>query len=447
MGWLSKLLNRADPDKKKNTPPPPPPAAAPVKAADAGAALDHEALVKIATDKTQVLPGPKRDAIAKMTKPKPLLRTALINGQQDNAEMLRAACDRFMNLHPAKLVFPMLADLSDDTRLKARTAAACFLSPMGVQRPDALRQALQTTEDTALIQELSGIYYRLEPLREICRARLKELAEKESDRLAETLSDREKAAYIKSPERSTAQQTAMLKQIRDDSVLADLLPFCAKDERLLKAAAETFRDGAALAEAARALEDRPYHAVYPTLQKKCGQFTPAFILTDPRAPLHLKEEAVSLVSDAGTLRAALHLKPMNDSLRLKIAVKLNDRETLTALALRESGGTLQKEAILALTDRDALLRVASESPSLHIRWYAASRLGDGDLIRRLESGTKPYANGHRVTVTDNRPWEHYCEQCIRCGAEYGHVDDSESTRHFGKPFSSFPCRPDVKPLG
>ena len=66
--------------------------------------------------------------------------------------------------------------------------------------------------------------------------------------------------------------------------------------------------------------------------------------------------------------------------------------------------------------------------------------GKGQASEEELSASEELHGSEKTQISDAR-------FCIRCGAEYGHVDDSESTRHFGKPFSSFPCRPDVKPLG
>lgn len=263
---------------------------------------------------------------------------------------------------------------------------------------------------------------------------------------AEELSEEEKNAFVKDASYSKELRVAMVKHIKDDAALVDILLSCDPyNDPFLTEAAKAISDPDVLADAAEKLGEHQYSAIYSILIEKCAKYKPEFILKDKRAPVTKMEEALDSISDENTLRSVYEDSQYPESVRFKAVMKLRDQELIAEYVLHSRDESLRKLALSVITDPELLRKIASECTNIHIRWCAAWRAGDDEMLKEIESGRKR-VNGHVVFVTINDPWVEYQERCMRCGEVYGRTDDSETTRHYGELFTRFSCTPAVERL-
>ena len=406
---------------------------------------NQKTLIMIAQDAGGFKDSVRLEAIEKIEDPRALMKIALDSialGRNVYSSVSAAAGRRFLKICGAAKFFPVAEELSSENQRIVTAAAFCRLQ----DNPGALKEALQNTEN---LEVARGMRFttRDKAIEQICIDRANELILLETEKTAEAMTDEEKADFARDGSKQTGQRISMVKQITDDNTLAGILILSGRyDSEIRLAAAQGIQDSEILLQAAARLEDKRYREIYPVLIEKCSSYTPEFVLQDKRARTADWEWALDSVEDPELLKKVTGEKTYPESIRFKAAEKLGDQEVLADIALHGSDGSVRKNAVAAMTDKELLQRIGTECKNLRIRWCAAWRLGDKALIAAAESEAKERVNGHVVAVTVNIPWEHYEETCIRCGAVYGRFDDSESTRHYGKLFTSFPCRPDIRRL-
>lgn len=406
---------------------------------------NQETLIMIAQDASGFKESVRLKAIEKIKDPKALMKIALDSvavGRNVYSSVSAAAGRRFLEICGAAKFFPVAEELTSETERIVTAAAFCRIQA----DPEPLKTALQSTENLEVVRGMR-FTTRDKAIEQICIDRANELTLLETQKTAETMTDEEKADFARDRSKQTAERVSMVKQITDDNVLAGILILSGRyDDEIRLAAAQNIKDSEILLQAAARLEDDRYRGIYPILTEKCSSYTPEFVLQDKRASAAEWEKAMDSVEDPELLKKVTEEAQYPESIRCKAAEKLGNQEVLAKIALHGSDGSARKAAVAAMTGKELLRQIGTECTDLRIRWCAAWRLGDAALIAAAESRAKERVNGHAVIVTVNIPWEHYEETCIRCGAIYGRFDDSESTRHFGKPFSSFPCRPDIPRL-
>ena len=363
-------------------------------------------------------------------------------GRNVYSSVSAAAGKRFLSICGAARFFPAAEDLSSENKRIVSAAAFSRLQ----DDPQALKEALQNTENLEVVSGIRSTT-RDKAIEQICTDRVEELTLREIEKKAEAMTEEEKADFVRDGSKNRVQHISMVKQITNDSTLAEILlsgDRCADEIRL--EAAQGIKDSEILLQAAAQLDVFMYRKIYSILTEKCSSYTPEFILQDERAYTTTRERVLDSVEDPELLKKIAEGGQYPEKIRFKAAAKIGDQEALAAIALDGSDEDVRKAAVVAMTDKELLHRIGAKCKNLRIRWCAAWRLGDKALIAAAESKAKERVNGHVVAVTLNIPWEKYEETCIRCGAIYGRRDDSESTRHFGKPFTSFPCRPDIPRL-
>lgn len=432
--WIKKLNKTHDPAKQKE-------------------AVDHivgqTALENIArggfTDNVREL------AIGRLEDPKTLLQIAVENVnlmKGSNSYVTRAAGRRYLQVAGPAKFFPAISKLGNN---KEKTAVTAVWTLKDDHK--ALEEALRHANDIEVVRLMSSWmrsynyahgFSSDDGFGRICSNRADELEIQAAKQKAMSLTDKQKAAFVKSGSNPTAERQAMAHTIADDEVLASLLSSLDRYDGLLcQDIAEAFTDEQYLEQIAAKLDPQRYQDIYPALMKKCSKYTPEFIIQDKRAPQEEWEKALDPIEDQKILKDVAESVLYPDRIRVKAAKKLGSQELLAGLALSTIYEEPGKEAVAAITDRALLRKIVHESRNIFLRWGAAWRLQDPVLITNVELEAEPKGNGHMVIVTVKKDWEQYEERCIRCGAVYGHEDDSESTTYYGKPFTSFPCRPDM----
>ena len=406
---------------------------------------NQKTLIMIAQDANGFGETARLKAIEQINDPKALMKLALESisvGRNVYSSFSAAAGRRFLKICGAAKFFPVAEELSTENERIVKAAAFCRLQA----DPQPLTEALQNTENLDIVEKMR-FTTRDKAIQQICIDRANELTLREVEKSAESMTEEEKADFVRDGSKLTAERISMVKQITDDNTLASILILSGRyDEEIRQAAAQGIKDSEILLQAADRIDDKRYREIYEILIKKCSSYKPEFILQDKRARAADWEKALDSVEDPELLKKVEEEKSYPESIRFKAAKKLGDQEVLSDIALHGSDFPARKAAVAAITNKDLLHQIGAECTNLRIRWCAAWRLGDKALITAAESEAKERVNGHVVAVTVNIPWEHYEEVCIRCGAVYGHTDDSETTRHYGKPFTSFPCRPDIQRL-
>ena len=359
-------------------------------------------------------------AIRKLLDPKAALEIAL---RETSKKAREAAVLRYCELEKPQEFFPAALKLTDDHEAIARTARLLSV-PL-------LEKALEGTEDVELIKEVNPPYVMglidiekqaLQRKQYACGARIRALEKRKAEEEAEKESaafstDEERAAFVKDRAKPAEIRLSLLREIRDDRLLADVLKSNPEPE-IAETAVRAVSDPHLLPDAVTGLDSYTLHKIYPILIEKCPYYTPKVVAQDEGAP---------------------------ENERMKALENVKDQSVLLEIALR-GRWSMKKPAIDLMTDRAALNEVAARSTDPFLRWRAAYRAGNTALMQEFERKAEKHVNGHAVIVTEHREWEIHRESCIRCGASYGCEYDSESTHHFGTDFSKFPCRPDVKPL-
>ena len=355
-------------------------------------------------------------AIQKLKDPETLLEAALRETYDINR---KEAVGRFCQLGRPEDFFPMAKKLGVEPR--AISAAAEHMETK------ALQAALRGTEDAELIRMaipgyvmglIDSVKQRRDKLKDACNGRLRELETLNAQRQAADLStDAERAAFAMDKSRPAEARADAVRQMTDEALLAEILK-SANHYAVADAAADRIGDAEVLAAAAEGADRIILRHVYPKLMERCARYTPEYVAMDPRAESEVRKAALE---------------------------RVEDQRALLELALN-GPSELRVPALARMTDRDGLARVADGDGDIHLRWLAAWRAGDDARMKAVESAAEKRINGHAVIVTAHSDWERHEEMCIRCGAVYGHEEDSESSRHYGKTFASIPCRPEIPQL-
>ena len=395
----------------------------------------------------------RKMAIERLENPKTLMQIAVENVHVQEGYkswLTEAAGRRYLQVAGASRFFPEISKVTKDKDKIAVTAVWAMKD-----NKKALAEALVRAYDIEVVRHMSSWNYSLsysqglkrdEEFSRICSKRIEELEIAAAAEKAKSLTDKQKAAFVKNGSNPTGERGAMARQIKDDKVLAQLLRELTSGHGDMTCidVAEAFTDADYLKKVAEKL-NTGYQKIYPVLVKKCA-FTPEYIIQDKWAPKEAWDKALDSVEDPAILEEVATSSIYPQMLNIKAAKKIGSQERLAYIALHPRDEETGKAAIAALTDRALLAKVARASRNIFLRMGAAWRLQDPGLIRSIEMGAKPEGDGHMVIVTVKKDWEQYEERCIRCGAVHGHEDDEESTTYYGKPFSTFPCRPDMPTL-